>query len=451
MSQSRKKTSSIEGNTHALQDNAGGQRGGDAAAPAPVTGGDARPSNTASHGYKEGKREYRLLRVGVDSLYLSFYGDLLPDVEGELAQRKYHAQSRHADEQALAQWEIGKHVFAISDRGQQRFSFILQDNSYRICLRSGQGSRLPLAYVQVSSELLAHKPLEAVVEELGQIIGELTESASMPVVSRVDLYADFQTDTDIGAIPREAWITEASGIDTYSRDGKFTGWVFGAGSSMSARLYDKTIEIQKSHKTYFHDLWKRAGWDGSSTVWRLEFQLRRELLAAFRISDFSRLLEYMGGLWLGAVNSWLRLTVPNPNDSNRARWPIHPIWEYLSEIRWRLDDEPLTRTYTPARVPSLEKLYRMYTALLTSYMAVKGLRVYGEGCIRLMEDCREWHESWCRDQIKMEFPDWLDQKLSLKARQFNTRRNVRTVRQDAKTSDQVEKDAVDYHKQSRGG
>ena len=83
-------------------------------------------------------------------------------------------------------------------------------------------------------------------------------------------------------------------------------------------------------------------------------------------------------------------------------------------------------------------------------MTVKELRVYGEGCIRLMEDCREWHEAWCRDQIKIEFPDWLEQKLSLKARQFNTRRNVRTVRQDATTPDPVEKDAVDYHKKSRG-
>src|SRR4051794_30048945 len=71
---------------------------------------DAEPSNTASHGYN-GKREYKLLRVGIDSLYLSYYGDLLPGVESELGQRKYHAQSRFPDDVALAQWPIGEHIF----------------------------------------------------------------------------------------------------------------------------------------------------------------------------------------------------------------------------------------------------------------------------------------------------------------------------------------------------
>jgi hypothetical protein len=204
------------------------------------------------------------------------------------------------------------------------------------------------------------------------------------------------------------------------------------------------------HKTYFHELWKWSGWDGCSTVWRLEFQFRRELLTRFRIATYRQLREKLGGLWLSAVNSWLRLTVPDRKDSNRARWPLHPIWEYLGEIRWRLDDVPLTRTYTPARVPSLERLYRMHMALLTSYMAVKGLRVYGEGSIRLMEDARAWHEEWCFERLNTGFDDWLHQKLSLKARQFNTRKNVRSVRQDATTPDKVEKNASDYYKKSRG-
>lgn len=409
---------------------------------------DAHSGNTASHGYN-GKHEYRLLRVGVDSLYLSYYGELFPAVEQELTERKYQAQSRYPSERALAQWSFGKHIFDVSDKGQQRFAFILQDNSYRICVRKGQSGSLPVAYVQISSELLAHQPIEAVVNELGQIIGELTEHADAPVVSRADLYADFQTDTDIGAIHRSAWITDASGIDTYSRGGKFTGWVFGAGSILSARLYDKTVEILKSRKMYFYELWKRGGWDGSSTVWRLEFQFRREVLEAFRVRTCPQLGDNLGGLWLAAV-AWLRLTIPDSGDSNRARWPMHPIWEYLGQIRWRLDDEALTRSYTPARVPSLDKLYRMFTALLTSYMCVKGLKVYGDGCIKLMEDCREYHEGWCKDKVKIEFTEWLEQKLNLKARDFNTRKNRRTVRQEANITDEVEKDAADYYKQSRG-
>lgn len=420
--------------------------------PAGPVAGDAPPSNTASHGYNgEGEPDYRGLRIGVDSLYLSFHGNLLPAVDHGLALAKFAAQSRDQAEQSQAQWIVGKHVFEVSDKGRQGFPYILRDNGYQIALRSGDSGRLPVAYVQVSSELLAHKPLEAVVADLGKIIEELAEADRTPVVSRIDIYADFQTNTDIGALSREAWITQAVGIDTYARKGKFTGWVFGAGSILSARLYDKTAEIeQKSGKTFFHELWRRSGWDGSAAVWRLEFQFRREVLSQFRIWGFDQLKDKLGGLWLGAVTSWLRLVIPDPSDSNRARWPLHPLWAHLSEIRWRLDDVPLTRSYTPARIPGLDRLYRMFAALLTSFMAVRGIKVYGEGVIALMEGCREWHETWCRDKLEIEFDEWLDQKLALKAKQFNTRANKRDIRQDATTSEEAEKNASAYCRQSRG-
>ena len=427
-----------------------GERQPPAAGPASL--GDAPPSNTASHGYKgNGDKAYRGLRIGVDSLYLSFHGDLFPAVDHGLALAKYAAQSKNPDEQAQAQWTVGKHVFEVSDKGRTGYAYILRDNGYQIALRSGDSGRLPVAYVQVSSELLAHQPLAAVFEDIRTIIEELAEGDSTGAISRIDIYADFATGTDIGALPREAWITQAGGIDTYSRRGKFTGWVFGAGSILSARLYDKTAEIeQKSHKTFFYELWRRCGWEGQSSVWRLEFQFRREVLTQFCIWNVDQIEDKLGGLWQAATTSWLRLVVPDPSDSNRARWPLHPLWERLSGIRWRLDDVPLTRSYTPARVPSLDRLYRMFTALLTSFMAVRGLRVYGEGVVALMENCREWHETWCREKLDIEFEAWLEQKLALKARQFNTRTNPRGIRQEATTSEEGEKHATAYYRQTRG-
>ena len=65
-------------------------------------------------------------------------------MDSELAQRKYYAQSRYPDEQTQAQWVIGEHVFEVFDRGQQGFAFVLQDGACRICLRSGQGGKLPV-------------------------------------------------------------------------------------------------------------------------------------------------------------------------------------------------------------------------------------------------------------------------------------------------------------------
>ena len=127
--------------------------GGIAAQPqAPGGGGSVTPpSNTVTDGYKGGEdKGYRLLRAGIDSLYLSFHGDIFQGVDSELGQLKYLAQSRYATDKAQAQKQIGSHIFEVWDRGQGAFAYILQDGAYRISVKSGESGRLPLAWVKVS-------------------------------------------------------------------------------------------------------------------------------------------------------------------------------------------------------------------------------------------------------------------------------------------------------------
>jgi hypothetical protein len=115
-------------------------------APAPRTdapggGGDAPPSNTASHSYDE-RGFFRVLRIGVDSLYVSYPGDISPAVEVELLERKELAQRRSAGDQARAQWSVGDHIFEVKDKGQRSFPYILEDNAFRVCLSSGEGRQM---------------------------------------------------------------------------------------------------------------------------------------------------------------------------------------------------------------------------------------------------------------------------------------------------------------------
>ena len=425
--------------------------GGAAAQPQPAGAGgsDAPPSNTASNTYGE-DAGYKLLRVGVDSLYLSFHGEIFEGVESELIRLKYLAQSRFPDEQIQAQWPVEGHIFEVRDKGQGRFPFVLEDNTFRICLSSGQSRLLPMAYAKVSAEYLAHRPVEEIVHELARLLQEFGECELWPTVSRIDLYADFQTGVEIGELTREAWITRADAIDSYSRKGRFSGWKIGAGGVISARLYDKTLEILKSGKTFFHEPWRRAGWDGQSRVWRLEFQCMRAVLAQLGLRTFPQTLEYLGGIWGYAASTWLRLAIPDAGDSNRGRWPTHPLWQRLAAIVWRLDDVPLTRTYSAARVPSVERLLRFHMALLTSFMAIHKLRDYDQGGLLLLEKCRDFHEGRCRDKLETEFEAWIAQQVSIKERRFNTRLNGPSLRHEASTSDEVDRDAVRYHKATRG-
>ena len=203
------------------EQDAGGEPGVGAQAPTPAPAvGDAQSSNTASHSYTDGAG-VRVLRIGVDSLYVSYYGELDPVVGVDLGGKKLQAQSRDATERALAPWEVQGHIFEVSDRGQGvkgqgGFAYVLQDNAFRIALSSSGSRSLPLAYVKISSEYLAHVGPEAAVEALSKIVATFGNAEEVPMVSRVDLYVDFQANIEMEGFPRHAWVTRAGSINTYS-------------------------------------------------------------------------------------------------------------------------------------------------------------------------------------------------------------------------------------------
>lgn len=135
---------------------------------------DTPSTNRVSPSYN-GEGNVKILLKGIDSLYLSYQGEIDPQISWEIASRKLFAQSRKAEDQAKAQWQVGEHLFEVADKGQRSgasggFAYILEDAAYRICLSASGSRALPLAYVKVSSAYLAHQRPEAIVEELSAII-----------------------------------------------------------------------------------------------------------------------------------------------------------------------------------------------------------------------------------------------------------------------------------------
>ena len=72
-------------------------------------------SNTVPYNYNN--EYFKLLRFGVDSLYLSYQGELFPEVKERLAKLKQLAQHPEIDQQAQAQYAIGGHIFEVKDKG----------------------------------------------------------------------------------------------------------------------------------------------------------------------------------------------------------------------------------------------------------------------------------------------------------------------------------------------
>ena len=218
---------------------------------------------------------------------------------------------------------------------------------------------------------------------------------------------------------RDAWVTRAASINSYSVEGRFSGWAIGLGGIMAARLYDKVLEIRKSGKTYLYELWQAAGYRNGNPVWRLEFQFKRQLLSQLGQVLLIDVLKNLNGLWDYATTKWLRLCIPNPADSTRTRWPIHPLWGYLSSVDWETPGGPLLRAHEAARVPGNEKLFSMYLACLIAYMAREGIGDLYQGQEAMTAAVVAYYADKAY-RMGQSFDDYIAERVAVKARLFNT-------------------------------
>lgn len=401
------------------------------------------PSNTVPN--NSNGEYFRPLRWGVDSLYLSYTGELLPEVVERLSVLKALAQSIEPGEQARAQYPLAGHIFEVKDKGASLFPYVLEDGAFRIQL--SKGGKLPMAYVKVSSTYLSHVTPAVAEQALYAVLQLLGTLLSPAQVSRIDLFVDFVWNGSMDW-PREAWVTRAVSIDNYSENGIFTGWVIGKGGVMLGRLYYKLLQATKIGADYLLTLWQQAGWQAGEDVWRQEFQIKRDALKQMGLSRLPEVIANLNGLWSYAMTEWLKLTIPNAADKTRSRWPIHPLWGYLSAVDWETEGGPLTRMFEPTRVPSDDRLYSLFLASLLGYSAKRGILDLHQGYEAMIADVVQFYMGKAY-ALGLSFDDYIAERLSIKTRLFNTLVNDSELiaRIDAEI---LEAKAEAYRKASKG-
>ena len=204
----------------------------------------------------------------------------------------------------------------------------------------------------------------------------LTDSAH---VSRLDLCADFVSNENMESWSREAWVTRGKNIAAYSLNEQFTGWTVGLGGVMAFRMYNKLLEVVESGRDDMFPLWQEAGWKQGESIWRVEFQFRREVMQQHGLINLDSVLGSLNGLWCYASTEWLRLTLPNPDDKTRSRWPIHPLWGYVSSVDWETNGGPLARSFKATRLPEDKRIFALGASSIASYMAKNGITDYQDG------------------------------------------------------------------------
>jgi len=220
-------------------------------------------------------------------------------------------------------------------------------------------------------------------------------------INRADLTVDV-IGLDLATLPVESWHDRWVGASRpraiyYASDsGQVEGFTVGTSAGdVMFRLYDKVFESgQKGRLDFWRSVWGMAEAD-ERPVTRFEWAVKcyqagfggLGYLPDLTFERFCGLLNYV-------TQSWGRLCQPDPDDSNRSRWALDPLWAALLEMiaEWSFHyDETAAREYV--FTPDLSSEYLMQlTGWLAGFMARVGIRLDKSGPVSLARALAFLHE-----------------------------------------------------------
>ena len=266
----------------------------------------------------------RLLLSGIDTIDCAYYlrpsNDCKLDFAALALVREAQQAAKRPEQATLS---LGGTDFLLSPRGTASgYPYLMGNAETRI--QFGEFNN-PGFFVNFRSHALWHKGAQALHRELGQWADSMGLVPGRPEgLSRVDFAFDFHLphiDFD-----EDSFLTQACKDAQHRKDRKLQTLRFGEGDIV-LRIYDKSAEIREaSAKTWFYALWGGV----ADNVWRIEFQVRKDVLKRFGVRTFQDLFDGSGDVLRFLVHEHTSLRVPH-EDTNRSRWPLHPLWTMLQE------------------------------------------------------------------------------------------------------------------------
>lgn len=298
-----------------------------------------------------------VLRVAIDTLEVSYEGELFQGLSDQLDELKGLAQ-----DQECPQRFGGTQLFMepSSFRGW-RWRLTCRDFSVVLSPQHGGQVVRPNAQIRFSAFGLStreHLELLAEAKKSLKFLGVFREWN----VSRLDVCADLQ-----GWTPAQDEMLGMCCPAVY-RGIHLAGRVpqtfqFGKGELL-VRIYDKTAELVHSGKAWMGHVWREcAGYDESLPVIRVESQMRTKPLRELGFYTAGAVMRSGVASFEWALR-WCQLRVPN-GDKKVTRWPEHPVWEQLRAAvlsskhceRARVASALLPLTTAAKRLPGLVALY----------------------------------------------------------------------------------------------
>ena len=274
-----------------------------------------------------GDKGTRVLLSGVDTLDVNLYVEFAEDwprIVAKLGELKRKA-SRNGGQVA------GDGRCQVLASGKPNFPFHVQFPDFQLYLSRTGGpiGDTPNVFVSVSAQLLWAKGPRAAIDHVRSKLAALAEGVEREErINRCDLCVDMLIPGGLTDefLRRHAVCRSKDRRIHLGSDDLRTFYQGQPGAEIMLRVYDKSVEIEASGKTWFLPLWQITE---NVDVWRCEFQLRRTALKGFGINSLNDLSEKQGRVWRYLTEEWFSLR--QQDNENATRRTAIPLWKMIQE------------------------------------------------------------------------------------------------------------------------
>lgn len=272
---------------------------------------------------ESGPTEWKFLLCGIDTLDLGLYvnwQNAWPEIQPQIQ----HQWQRSREGQTAIWFHNVAGKAIVTGSGMRNYRFHLQYPDFHMWIADKlEAKGYPNVYVSPTAKTLWTIGIDEFMAGLHRWFYELGATVDQLVVSRVDLAADFDIESGMTLDFLRTHRVSRTKKTNHFEDGSDleTFYVGKRKSHMHARIYDKRKQLKESsgNAELFQTLW-----GGAKHPWRIEFELRRNILRGLSIHTVDDLKEQAGGLWRYLTEEWLSIRLPD--NENTTRRTIHPWW-----------------------------------------------------------------------------------------------------------------------------
>lgn len=323
----------------------------------------------------------RELASGIDALYMSGRGEVSGGLLADLADARRAAE----DANEPVPFDLGGCDALVEPRSFGRYRFRLATEHGLIGVTPS--SSLPPLRIQPRSEHLHGVGSAASVQWFHDVASGFTRDLRL-YASRVDVFSDWHG-LALRVEERDHFVGRAKRLDTHEDGGQLTGFEFGRRSTktIAGRIYDKTVDIQRTGKLWWTDKWGSA-YDPSRAVMRVEFEFGRQGLTEYGVDTAADALEHAADLYLTAATDWLSQRVPTL-DETRSRWPVSEAWRIVQRPSFAENAVGLQRIREQASAATLRRVLPALIGYVVLVAALTDADSLDDAAVRLVAAIRD--------------------------------------------------------------